>query len=227
MILTTTNGTNAERAFRRLRADIVEGRLAPSAKLDLRSLKETYGMGGSPIREALSRLLTEGLVTAEGQRGFWVAPTSHEDLVDIIEFRRVLECAALRRSIETSDESWEANLLLTFHRLQKQGRKLVQADPEWLQAWEPLHRDFHRALVSGCGSPRMLQQIEKLYDATVRYRQHLMSYQQVAEEAIAEHRMLLDVALERDADTAVELYSRHLDLTIDLEELLPDESADG
>ena len=67
--------TQIESAYWRLREDILRGALQPEAKLRIEQLRQSYGLGASPLREALSRLVSDGLVETEGQRGYWVAPT--------------------------------------------------------------------------------------------------------------------------------------------------------
>ena len=218
--MSETGPTLAEIATERLRRDIIHGALKPAEKLQLRGLKARYGLGGSPIREALSRLESEGLVTSESQRGFWVAPTSAEDLRDIIRLRQVIEGAALRHSIEHGDEAWEIALVTAFHRLQKIAKQLVERPPGWEESWEARHRAFHMALLAGCESPRMTEQCAKLYAETQRYRRLFLGYEFVAEEIVEEHRRLMQVAVDRDADKAVLAHAAHLALTLDLDAAL-------
>ena len=92
--------TQIESAYWRLRDDILRGVLHPAAKLRIEHLRQSYGLGASALREALSRLVADGLVETEGQRGFWVAPISREELHDITSARQVMEVGALRQSIE-------------------------------------------------------------------------------------------------------------------------------
>src|SRR5690606_14667045 len=96
----TGAGTMASTLFHRLRREIVSGELAPGLKLRIRDLTERYGVGATPVREALSRLVSTGFVTSIDQRGFRVSPISLEDLLDITESRQVVEGEAFRRSIE-------------------------------------------------------------------------------------------------------------------------------
>src|SRR3974390_3667965 len=84
------------RAFERLREDILLGRLAPSERLRIQALSERYGIGATAIREALSRLTTDGLVQAEDQRGFTVTSVSPEELLDLTRTRIQVEQMALR-----------------------------------------------------------------------------------------------------------------------------------
>ena len=94
MAQNSDEGTIGDRAYRRIRGDILQGRLAPGEKLKLDRLKEDYGVSVSTLREVLSRLSSEKLVVAEGQRGFEVAPVSVEELKDIASLRLLLEAGA-------------------------------------------------------------------------------------------------------------------------------------
>src|SRR5882757_10965376 len=93
-------GTYIEAVQQRLREDIVSGKLAPWEKLRVSELKSRYAMGSSPLREALSRLVGEGLVTFEGNKGFRVRGLSREDLADIAYMRTAVETFAIRTAIE-------------------------------------------------------------------------------------------------------------------------------
>ena len=118
-MLNTTNETVAESSYRRIRADIIFGRLAPAQKLKLESLKETYETSVSTLREILNRLSSEGLVVAEGQRGFEVSPVSATDLREIAALRLLLETHALEQSFEYGDVEWEARLVSAHYKLSR------------------------------------------------------------------------------------------------------------
>src|SRR5215470_8021087 len=93
--------------YRRIRSDIVFGRLPPRQKLRLDGLKEDYGVSVSTLREILNRLAAEGFVLAEGRRGFEVAPVSVDNLKELAELRLLLESYALRVSFANADVEWE------------------------------------------------------------------------------------------------------------------------
>lgn len=104
-------------AFERLRGDILSGEWQPAERLRIQVLCERYRVGGSAVREALSRLITEGLVEVEDQRGFNVAPVSRAELMDLTQTRVRVEQMALRLALERGDIEWEARLLGGLHRL--------------------------------------------------------------------------------------------------------------
>jgi len=91
--------TLASLVYDRLRQDIISVAIEPGEKLHIRSLCERFEVGLSPMREALSRLSSEGLVAQSDHRGFAVAPMDEEDLVDITRARCWLNELAIRKSI--------------------------------------------------------------------------------------------------------------------------------
>jgi Bacterial regulatory proteins, gntR family len=91
----------------------------PRRWLRLTELRETYGFGWSPLREALFLLTAENLVVAEGQRGFRVAPIPRADFDDVLTLRNKLEDEALRVSIALGDDAWEAAIVAALHRIRK------------------------------------------------------------------------------------------------------------
>ena len=120
------NSTLSEQAFQVLRGDVLSGRHAPESKLKVDALQQMYGFSSSPLREALNRLVQEGLVKADERRGFRVTPISPSDLADITKMRLMLDIPALLESIKAGDDAWEAQIVAAFHRLEKIESRLPQ-----------------------------------------------------------------------------------------------------
>src|SRR5262245_57790518 len=91
--------TLIEYAYKRLKTNIIRGHLAPGSKLRIEFLRKEYGVASSTLREALSLLVADSLVTVEGQQGFRVVPMSLEDFREISSLRKMMETRALRESI--------------------------------------------------------------------------------------------------------------------------------
>ncbi|HDR9879857.1 TPA: GntR family transcriptional regulator [Burkholderia cenocepacia] len=194
-------------AVERLRGDILAGQLRPAERLRIQALCERYGIGATAIREALSRLVTDGLVDSEDQRGFCVTPVSREDLTDLTQTRVEVECSALRLALEHGGIDWESTVLSAFHRLQ---RTPPPSSPELHDAWAAAHRQFHEALIAGCASPWMLRLCRLLYDQSERYRNLAEQYTtEKNRDAATEHRELMEAAMARDAERAVQLLAGH------------------
>ena len=120
----TSRGSNggetlASLVYERLLEDILKGKLEPGLKLRLQVLKKDYDVGNSPLREALNRLSENGMVIREENKGFRVAPTSIEELDELIRTRCWLEEIALRECMQNGDDQWEESVVLAFHRLSR------------------------------------------------------------------------------------------------------------
>jgi len=201
--------TLAAAAFSRIRADILSSKLLPGARLRFEPLKKAYGVGLSPLREALSRLVVSGLVTAEGQRGFRVAPASIEDIQDISNVRTNVECLAFRQSIERGDDQWQADVVAAHYRL----NLLVErnaTEPVDEELWEARHREFHLALLQACGSRWLLHMVALLTDQFDRYRRLSVESSLSGKPVSLEHQRIVDAALKRDVDLADRLMKDHI-----------------
>ncbi len=201
----------AETVHARIRADILSGALTPGMKLKLDALHERYDVSVNTLRETLSRLAADGLVEAEGQRGFNVVAVSLADLVDITKMRRMLECEAARLSIEHADLEWESRLVAAYHKLSTVEER-VDADPAAYAApLERYNREFHAALISGCRSRWLLHFHGMMYDQSLRYRMLAFSVKDFPrEQSRREHRAILDAALARNAENLVKVLSEHI-----------------
>jgi DNA-binding GntR family transcriptional regulator len=96
------------RAYEQLRSDIIEGVLLPGEKLRIEHLRERYEVSAGTLREAVTRLVSDALVTTEGQRGFRVAPIALQELQDLTRLRVQIETEALRQSIRAGGAQWRA-----------------------------------------------------------------------------------------------------------------------
>ncbi|MFY9513387.1 MAG: GntR family transcriptional regulator [Rubrivivax sp.] len=227
--LATVNGaaTRATNLYDQLRADLLGGVLEPGGKLAIEALAEHYATSATPLREALNRLVSDGLVERREQRGFVVAGISATDLAEITKTRCWLEEIALRESIAAHSTAWEEALVLAHHRLAKTPRSLSDKRFEDNPAWEPLHREFHRALIAGCGSRWLLAFCEQLADQHHRYRR-LSAPRAFHKRGVkSEHQQLMEAAIEGRADDAVTLLRAHFERTAKIIRDDPGLFADG
>ncbi len=200
--------TVAETSYRQIRADIVFGRLAPGQKLKLENLRSLYVTSVSTLREVLSRLASEGLVVAEGQRGFEVAPVSVADLREVAELRLLLEVHALRQSFERGDVDWEALLVSAHYKLARMEAAMAAGDTRKAEEWKRYDWEFHQALIAACGSRLLMEAHSAIFDKYLRYQMVALSYRGAVAEK--EHRQLLDAALARDSATAEAILRVHI-----------------
>jgi DNA-binding GntR family transcriptional regulator len=215
--------TLASSTYASLRRDIIDGAIPAGSQLRVRHLGERYGVGFSPIREALNRLARDGLVRQVDLRGFTVTPLNRAELEEITRTRCWLNELALRKSIERGDVAWEEGIVIAFHRLSRisvsapvngsedDGRATSRLNPEN----DTAHRAFHASLISACGSSWLLGFCEQMFDQSDRYRRLAKpSVRQGRQHD--EHRLIMEATIARDVDKAVDLMNRHLLRTAEL-----------
>ena len=199
--------TVGDDCYRRICSDLVLGRLRPGQKLRLEGLKENYGVSVSTLREILNRLTAEGLVVAEGQRGFEVAPVSAENLKELAQLRLLLECHAMQVSFANADVEWEGRVVSAHHKLAATER-LMGSEIGELEQWKRYDGEFHQALISNCGSRLLIGTHALIFDKYFRYQMVAFNYRGV--EPVLQHKALLDSALKRDGQAAAAILTVHV-----------------
>lgn len=197
-----------------LRADVLAGRLTPGSRLRLVELTGRFSVSQSVVREALARMSAQGLVVALPQQGFRVTPLSVADLTELTDARRQLEGLVFGLSVRRGDMAWESTVVGAHHRLERTPvhDDAGDANQEWLDA----HEDFHAALLAGCDNARLTGMARNLRECSALYRVWSVPLGRDHERDVAaEHRGLLDAALERDADLAAQRLQRHIQRTTD------------
>lgn len=206
--MASNTATVGASTYLHIKRDIIFGTLKPGAKLKLDGLKDRYAASPSTLREALNRLTSDGFVTAPEQRGFFVAEVSPEDLAEVASLRSLLECHALRLSIKNGDTDWEGNLVAAHHKLSRMESRMIGGDVSEEETWKRYDQEFHLALIEACDSRNLLSLHTTIFAKYLRYQMLVLTHR--GEVAAAEHKDLLDAALNRDVDRAVRTLEAHI-----------------
>lgn len=196
-----------EDGYRRIRTDIVLNRYKPEQKLKLEALKDAYGISVSTLREILNRLTAEGLVVAEGRKGFEVAAASIAHLRELADLRILLEGHAIEQSFARGDVEWEGRVVAAHHKLAQTERSLTDRNGD-AERWKRYDSEFHHALISNCGSGLLMEMHGAVFDQYFRYQMIILDYR--GDEPIHQHRTLLDCALRRDTAGAKQTLYEHV-----------------
>ena len=205
--------TLIEGAYVRLRDDIVEGRLAPGAKLRIAHLKSSYCVGAGTLREAITRLASDALIISEGQRGFWVAPISIQDLEDLTRLRMHIEIEALRQSIRAAAPQWRDQVRVAYQQMSAVEQPIK---PDQRKQWDALNTQFHEALVSGFNSPWTLRVLRILSRQSERYRYLAIHLPNTGRDVHAEHALIFEAAMAGAESRAALALEMHIRATPDL-----------
>ncbi|WP_299685591.1 FCD domain-containing protein [uncultured Vibrio sp.] len=201
--------TLTDKVSKMIRQDILFGEFTPGQKLVVADLKSRYNVGASPIREALVQLSWSKYVKLEPQKGCWVSPVSKEELNDLYESLRMVSSVLLEKAISMGDESWELEVLTSYHKLSR--LRNVQQEFDYAE-WEERHQQFHIALLEGANSENMFKFFDDLLNQVKRYRFLVMSTNSISDSlfVIDEHEMLMKLVLSKDIEQATQLLDQHL-----------------
>ena len=202
-----------ETVYRQLRADLTAGRLPPGQRLKIDDLCKRTSAGSSAVREALSRLVSDGFVAIEPRRGFRVAPLALEDLRDLTQTRCQIEALCIRNSITHGDIHWETTVVAASHRLSRTPVAAADDPARYSNDYAVAHRAFHETIVAACKSHWLLRLRASLYAQHERYRWLSRPLARMERDLDTEHRAIAEAAVRRDADRCVLLMEEHLHRT--------------
>ncbi len=189
----------------RLRRALLAGEIKPGERIKVTELEKTFGVSHIPIREALRRLESEGLIVALPQRAAVAAGVDLDDLAGLYDLRRVIECEVIRRSVAAMTPEQVA-------RVQEALDALVATaqDNDSPEFWER-HMDFHWALLEPGASAWIKRVLDQVWLASQRYVRLFVS--ETIDDAMRDHRELVAACKKCDADRAEKILRRHLDRT--------------
>jgi GntR family transcriptional regulator, carbon starvation induced regulator len=202
--------------YNKIKNSLINGDLKPGEKLKIDVLKEKYDTGHTPIREALTSLVKDGLVERIEQKGFVASNVSMKHFNEVLKTRIWIEEIAIKKSMENKDglEQWEENLILLNHRLSKKDWT-EKYNPENDDSWEMIHKKFHISLISRSGSDYLTKFCEQLYDQNLRFRFLLIKNKKnyLARNVNKEHQDILNAVISRDIVSAQKNLVKHYKVT--------------
>jgi len=205
-----TKPTQAETACELIRSEILDGRLPPGAKLNIKALEERFELSLGAVREALSRLAAQGMVIAESQRGYRVSPVSKDELLDLTRARVEMECLCLGQAMRHGDVEWETRIVAAAHRMERLQSQTSDIEARSTKPWNDAHGEFHEALVSACPNQWLLRMRHMLYEQSERYRRLSVPLSTDQRDVRHEHRQIMEAALARDPQKAFQAVEQHL-----------------
>lgn len=193
--------TKADMAYRQVREEIVEGALPPGTPIDQEALAARLGLSTTPVREALRRLESEGLVISRPHRDTIVAPLTMQQLEDTYTVRLVLDPLAIAIATrQATDEELQA-----IKELSDQATSDTDPVSQMYQ-----NRNLHREMYRACGNTVLIQTLNVLWDSSDRYRLSTLQDDRTVHRAHVEHSEIAQAMVERRADDAAELMRRHV-----------------
>lgn len=195
--------TKQEIIYRELYEGIAGGRFAPGERLDLDEIAARLGTSRTPVREAIRRLESEGIVTSVPHHGFIVSKFPIEEIVELYHIRAVLEGLAARLAARNLTEAQAKALRKYLHNMES---ALAAGEPDKVLQF---NRPFHEIIYQAASAPLLYKYINNLYARTGRYRRPLSTWPGRPEELVQEHRALAEAVIAGNADEAERLARMH------------------
>ncbi|MGH3735319.1 MAG: GntR family transcriptional regulator [Micromonosporaceae bacterium] len=188
---------------RQLRHAIMTGALAPGTQLTEAELAARFAVSRGPLREAMQRLVQEGLLRSELHRGLFVIELTAEDVDDVYLARTAVERAALERILESPERRDAAVAALS----EVQAEMAAAPDPDGVSDAD---LRFHEVLVAASGSTRLVRMAETLLIETRLCLAELQRTHRGVDDRVAEHARILDAIRAADAEKALTLLDAHM-----------------
>jgi DNA-binding GntR family transcriptional regulator len=199
-----THRTLADAATAQLHEAILAGDLSAGSPLRLTDLAESLGMSMMPVREAIRRLESLGLVEVIPHKGAWVRELTLDDAHDTHEMRLLLEVTAVERAAPrfTDRDTEKAKAALDRHVNAAQIGDQITA--------RQAHTDFHFAIYAAAGSRWLLHALEPVWQNSERYRFAGTRSAEAQAARLKEHQAILAACMARDAVAAAEALRVHI-----------------
>ena len=193
----------------KIRARIRDGTFTAGTQLGEVRLAESLGVSRGPVREALQRLVQEGLLESRPHRGVFVRTLDPEEIADVYLARSAIEGEAVRRLAAHTEPADLEPLDTLLEQMGEAARS---------QSWDDvaeLDLEFHLALVATSGSRRLLRMYDTLIVETSMCLRALEPSYSIQEDLVAEHRELYEAVVDGDPERAAALVDQHLQLAVD------------
>ncbi|MFW5415801.1 GntR family transcriptional regulator [Nocardiopsis sp. CNT-189] len=210
----TVTGSATERAYRHTKNAILDRRYAGGELVSEGDIASAVGVSRTPVREALLRLESEGLVRLYPKRGALVVPVSPEEIADVVEARRLIETHTAERAARAGGQD-RAELAVRLTGRLDEMRAALGAGPD-RPAFMAADRRFHREIVEASGNRILIGLYDSLRDRQLRMMEEGARTVRRMERNVEEHAVILEAVRAGDAEAARTAVTAHLDTAAEL-----------
>ncbi len=190
----------SQKAYETIKQEIVSLKLAPGAVINEASLREELGLGRTPIREALQRLAQEKLVLIVPRRGMFVSEIGITDLQKLFEARLVCEPFAVRQAARRGTPAhWAQMAAALAGGDAADNEKLIAIDEQ-----------CHQIIYEAADNQFLRDSLSTMYALSLRLWYFSLSQIGNMQDAVLEHRLIMNALVAKDGDEAARLMEKHI-----------------
>jgi len=196
------NRTVVDNVYNKLKEDIVNLKIELGTRINIQKISEDFSISQTPIREALSRLVKDGLVVYKSRRGYYIIQITCKDLEEIYDLRKIIECYALERGIKNIDQGKLKEIL----------QKGIEMQKKPLKPKKPLEfciadRELHMEIVNSHKNRKIHEIYLQLYPLISISQQLDPLYKR----SMSEHVLLIKEILKGNIEKAKDILEKHLE----------------
>jgi DNA-binding GntR family transcriptional regulator len=205
MVLAKPDATSKRRIYSEIRRSIIVGHHEPGERLDLEAMTKVYGTSVTPVRDALQMLSQEGLVTIKPRSGYYVTHVTLKQLRDMLELRKILEVASIKRAAARITEE-------QLQELEQVHAGYTGENVESYDRYMEENRCFHCLIAEASGNQELAKALAHLHDRLVRF----MVLCRAGRTMETRHTRIIEVLRSRDVEAACQAMRDEVDETRDV-----------
>jgi DNA-binding GntR family transcriptional regulator len=208
--------TLQQRAYEHIRKRLLCGELPPGSRVSERTIAQQIGMSRTPVREALNKLSSDGLLEYVDGAGMFTKMPTRRELEDLYELRIWLECGAMTRVVERISDAMLAELDHLCMAMRQVAVDLGDApegdgNPEASYRWLMLDTTFHVTLLRAADNPTAMKMVSDLRMMSQVFGHQQCSYDStVLGRIITEHEAIVGATRDRDVSQATDMLTKHI-----------------
>ena len=196
------NQTVVDKIYNKLKEDIINLEVKLGERVYIKKISEDFDISQTPIREALSRLVKDGLIVYKPRKGYYVIQITCEDMEEIYDLRRMIEGYALEKGIKNIDQNKLKEILQKGIEMQKEPLK-----PKKPLKFCILDRELHITIVNSCLNGMIYKMYLQIYPLISISQQLDPLY----ERSMEEHILLINEILKGNVEKAKEILDKHIE----------------
>jgi DNA-binding GntR family transcriptional regulator len=196
------NQTVVDNVYNKLKKDIVNLKIKLGTRINIKKMSEDFSISQTPIREALSRLVKDGLVQYKPRKGYYIIQITYKDLEEIYDLRKMVECYALEKGIKNIDKNKLKEILKKGIEMQKK-----PLEPKKPTEFCIIDRELHMMIVNSCLSQMMNRMYSQVYPL-VEISQQL---DPLYKRSMSEHVLLINEILKGNVKKSKKILENHIE----------------
>ncbi|HBG74893.1 MAG: hypothetical protein A2X25_07665 [Chloroflexi bacterium GWB2_49_20] len=180
-----------DQIYKELRRSIIKGYLKPGERLDIVKLTKHYETSITPLRDAISLLSQEGLVTIKPRRGYFVCQITVHQLIDLFEVREILETASIQRAVGR----------ITDEQIEQLTHDYTGYDDDSYDRYIDENRRFHCLIAKATGNEELVQMMGRVHDLLARFM--FLVFRQTVKTQDKTHTCIIEALQARDEEAVL------------------------